>query len=143
MKGDVLLQFRRPYSLSALSLRRYRDFSRSLLRRLIPTAGDLGVFHYALVMLSLCSRYALVMLWLCSRYVVVGGGTPRWSIERSSRRWGAEPPVGLLSVASGVGGRTPPSVVGGRTPPSLGGGTPPGFPVRRFGVRLRCLGVRR
>jgi hypothetical protein len=62
----------------ALSLRRYRDFSRSLLRRLIPTAGDLGIFHYALVMLSLC----------CG--------------------WGASPPVGLLSVASGVGGRTPP-----------------------------------
>jgi hypothetical protein len=77
MKGEVLLLFRRQYSLSALSLRRYRDFSRSLLRRLILTAGDLGFF---------------IMLSLCSRYAVVGGEAPRWSIERSSRRRGAEPP---------------------------------------------------
>ena len=57
-----------------------RDFSRSLLRRSSPTAGDLGFF----IMLSLCSHYALVMLWL-------GAEPPRWSIERSSRRLGAEP----------------------------------------------------
>ena len=36
---------RRQYSLSTHSLRRYRDFSHSLLRRLIPTAGDLVFFN--------------------------------------------------------------------------------------------------
>jgi hypothetical protein len=48
----------------ALSLRRYRDFSRSLLRRLIPTAGDLGVFT---------------------------GRSPHWFIERSCAVGGRYP----------------------------------------------------
>ena len=62
------------------SLRRYRDFSRSLLRRLILTAGDLGFF---------------IMLWLGAKppvglsnvVPVAGGGTPP--------SLGAKPPVGL------------------------------------------------
>ena len=47
---------------------------RPLVRASIPMAGRPRVFHYA-----------LIMLWL-------GGSAPRWSIERSSRRRGAEPP---------------------------------------------------
>ena len=94
----------------ALSLRRSRDFSQSLLRRSSPTARDLGVFcyafimrslcvHYAVVMLSLCCGYAVIMLWLCCGYAVImlwlGGGAPHWFIERSSRRWGAHPPPSI------------------------------------------------
>ena len=73
---------RRLYSLSAFSLRRFRDFSRSLLRRLIPTAARPRVFC---VMLWLCSGYALVMLWLCSGYALV--------IERSCAVGGRYPPL--------------------------------------------------
>jgi len=35
----------------------------------------------------------LVMLWLPCGYLLSGwGSAPYWSIERSCRRWGAEPP---------------------------------------------------
>ena len=76
---------RRLYSLSTLSLRRYRDFSRSLLRRLIPTAARPRVFC---VMRPLCSGYALV-------------------ISRG-QCCGAEPHTGLSNVVPVAGGGTPP-----------------------------------
>ena len=73
---------RRPYSLSALSLRRYRDFSHSLLRRLIPTAGDLVFFIHSK---CVTDYRAVVVLW---------GGAPDSVIERSSAPLGGATPGG-------------------------------------------------
>jgi len=57
--------------------------------------------------------------------IFVGGLPPYWSIERSFRRWGAEPPLLVYRTKfPSLGGGTPPtglsnevSVVGGRNPP--------------------------
>jgi hypothetical protein len=74
-------------------------------------------------MLWLCSGYALVMLWLPCGYLL-SGRSPYWSIERSSRRWGAEPP----ERSSRRWGAEPPERSsrrwGADPPPPLGGGTP-------------------
>ena len=67
----------------ALSLRRYRDFSRSLLRWLIPTAGD-------------------PLFSLCSHNAVVGGSTPVGLSNEVLRRWGTHPPIERSSPSLGA-----------------------------------------